>query len=188
MYGNQQKKTLPNKRNRTKKIHEEQQGKEETIAYKQMQLIRKLLAKVKRKNTTNDWLPQDIDFIKGKIEELQEGVDMEIPHFPETLESNNIGSWTKEMWAIWKTIFKSKQIAQHIYMRKKIEQAIDRRCMDMDSDPSRMINNILERGKKSLVINNLIEFDENNNPTMVTEPEKILKQKSTLEKQLNKEI
>ncbi|CAJ0629166.1 16196_t:CDS:2 [Entrophospora sp. SA101] len=57
------KQTLPNKKTKSKKIIKEQQGKEEIIAYKQMQLIRKLIARVKRRDITNNLLPQDINFI-----------------------------------------------------------------------------------------------------------------------------
>ncbi|CAJ0909947.1 8416_t:CDS:2, partial [Entrophospora sp. SA101] len=141
------KQTLPNKKTKSKKIIKKQQGKEEIIAYKQMQLIRKLIARIKRRDITNNLLPQDINFINYKIKELQ-----------------------AEMWSIWKTIFKSKQIAQQIYIRNKIDQAIDERCRNMELDPRRMINSILERNRKPLIIDKIID-DGNSNPIMITEPE-----------------
>ncbi|CAJ0636480.1 1184_t:CDS:1, partial [Entrophospora sp. SA101] len=168
------KQTLPNKKTKSKKIIKEQQGKEEIIAYKQMQLIRKLIARVKRRDITNNLLPQDINFINYKIKELQAEVDIQIPNLPEIIENINIDIWVKEMWSIWKTIFKSKQIAQQTYIRNKIDQAIDERCRNMELDPRRMINSILERNRKPLIIDKIID-DGNSNPIMITEPEEILK-------------
>ncbi|CAJ0649246.1 7676_t:CDS:2 [Entrophospora sp. SA101] len=84
------KQTLPNKKTKSKKIIKKQQGKEEIIAYKQMQLIRKLIARIKRRDITNNLLPQDINFINYKIKELQAEVDIQIPNLPEIIENINI--------------------------------------------------------------------------------------------------
>ncbi|CAJ0915359.1 12560_t:CDS:1, partial [Entrophospora sp. SA101] len=49
-------------------------------------------------------------------------------------------------------------------------QAIDERCRNMELDPRRMINSILERNRKPLIIDKIID-DGNSNPIMITEPE-----------------
>ena len=68
------------------------------------------------------------------------------------IDNNNVGIIKKEIKRIYTLLYKLSKVKENKLTSDKITNCIQQRCIDYDTNPSKMINSILERHKKKIVI------------------------------------
>jgi len=118
-----------------------------------------------------------LEWINNIITIKQICIDTNIdpPILDDDLNLNNIRNIKKELLNIYNTIYKITRIAENKIQEEKIKYHIEQRCQNYDTNPTKMINSILNRYKKKIVIDHL--FTKEDNEFNLVLDEKIIKEK-----------
>src|SRR6185369_12860541 len=118
----------------------------------------------------------DIQHIESIIQEINDNGTIQITSITKNIIDDifSLEKWLSEIKHKGKELFKALCIEEQIKQNQLIKEAIETRCNNIDDNPSRMINSILDRHKKPLIINKIIESGENEEPVIYTETEEIM--------------
>ena len=84
-----------------------------------------------------------------------------------------IPTWINNIQKEWKTLHKARDLENYTHIRQQITLATEKRCQALQTQPTKMINSILDRYSKPVYFNNIKTQDK-----IITKPSEI---KSTIQ-------
>jgi hypothetical protein len=145
-------------------------------AYREIKIINKLINTLSPKNYQRNsiYVLQDY-WVKKKftVEAIATShvIDINIPNF---INSHNIILLRKELRELNKTLLKKYDILNKSHIDKEIRKFVQQRCEDYRNDQGHMIDSLLEKPHRKIVIDRLLH-KVNGQDTLITDPEEIKK-------------
>ena len=90
-------------------------------------------------------------------------------NLPQDIDLNNVIEIKREIKRIYTLVYKLSKFEEDKLKTDKITDCIQQRCIDYDTNPSKMINSILERYKRKIVIDRLF-VQENGTNKIILDP------------------
>jgi exonuclease III/ribonuclease HI len=92
---------------------------------------------------------------------------------PNEATMNNIIQIRNNIREFHKTLKKKYDLTYKQYEDKLIKEFVQKRCENLQTNKGHMIASFLEKEQRRIIIDRLIDYDDNGNQVLVTDPEKI---------------
>ena len=89
------------------------------------------------------------------------------------IHEHNIEEIRKSLHGFIQALIVKANFGERQHKKNSVNEAIKRRCEDLEKRQSRMLDSILDRDKRKIIIDKVITKDENNNTVLLTEAEEI---------------
>jgi len=89
------------------------------------------------------------------------------------IHEHNIEEIRKSLHGFIQALIIKANFGERQHKKNSVNEAIKRRCEDLEKRQSRMLDSILDRDKRKIIIDKVITKDENNNTVLLTEAEEI---------------
>jgi hypothetical protein len=105
--------------------------------------------------------------IINQIHNINQKHDFDIPNPPSDPQS--LSQWISQIKQSWKAIYYARSLENSQHLRQHINKAIDNRCERLLTQPTKMINSILNRHTDPVILHNIKTENE-----VITDPSTIL--------------
>jgi hypothetical protein len=142
----------------------------------EMSHINKILRQLKPKNInhcdnfqifSNNWCKK-----LEKLKDIMHNNSITDIDLPKQFTHSNIDNIRKIIRSLLKTISTKFDITVRQYNDKQIKKFVQKRCEDYKSDQGSMINSLMNKSQRRIVIDRIIQ-NENDQEILITNPEKI---------------
>ncbi len=89
--------------------------------------------------------------------------------FSQTLNKDNVRPTKKLLLSIYKTIYRKASLKQRHIEHSQIQRNIKLRCTNYDENLTRMIDSILNREKRSIILDRLLVKDPVHSQFLITD-------------------
>ena len=139
-----------------------------------------ILLKFRTKRITSATWPLDHEWSIDKIaiESILKEYQLDSYIIPDSINANNIRAIKKVMVEIYNIVYKLTKIQESKLTEEKIKYHINQRCVDYDTNPSKMIDSILNKNKRKIVIDRIYSTSANQNK-LILEPQEIMNKVNT---------
>ena len=129
---------IPNKKQKIQNFHNTYSPKA-TSLHNNLKLLGQIIRQVKSSlNNNSTILPN----ISQQINEINQQQDLQIKHPP--TNPNMILTWINNTQKEWKTLHKAHDLENYTYIQQQITTATEKRCQALQTQPTKMINSILD--------------------------------------------
>jgi len=134
-----------------------------TLLHKDLKTIGHIIHRVKKFFSNNIPLPHNI---QNLINHINRTHDFSIN--PPPIVQADLATWILNTKTFWKTLYNARNLENAQHLRKHINSAIDKRCERLLTQPTKMINSILNRHKDTVHFHNI-----KTNTDIITDPQEI---------------
>lgn len=142
--------------------------------YSSLKKISHILLQFKGQHILNNIYPQDNVWknIYKTIVKIGLQHAINTSSFHQHIDITTIRDFKQSLKSIYKLLYKLTKVEEEKIIHNKIRYHTEKRCIDFQDNPSRMINSILDHNKKKIVIDRLFVTDNNINK-IILDPEEI---------------
>ncbi|CAH1768046.1 6194_t:CDS:2, partial [Entrophospora sp. SA101] len=142
--------------------------------YFHLKSISKILLRLGKRKISSKGFPNNIEWneMKTNLESISNNIKYPLEEIDININVNNISKIKKITFKIYNTLSTICKIKEKQVKQEQINLLINKRCENYKDDQSTMIDSILERNHKRIILDRVL-FKENNNLILTTDPEKI---------------
>src|SRR6266540_3489392 len=111
--------------------------------------------------------------IKDTLHLIISGHHLDPVDFPPLLCLDNVRHVKKQLLTLYKAIYLKARLEQRLLEQKQIQHHIQLRCTNYDKDLTKMIDSILNREKRTILLDRLIIKDPIHGQMLITDPQTI---------------